>query len=126
MVSLITPSTVSKRFKIQLLALSLVVLVLHTSLWILNLCLGNLLTAVVILRFVVSLIVRCLYMNLIILVLCSAVDIILILFVLPLLAHCFYHTSIKFNKKSHGFRSLSYAAPHLWNHLLINIRTAST
>ena len=29
-----------------------------------------------------------------------------------------------FNKKSHGFRSFSYAAPHLWNHLPNNIRTA--
>jgi hypothetical protein len=31
-----------------------------------------------------------------------------------------------FNKKSHGFRSFSYAAPHLWNHLPNNIRTAPT
>ena len=31
-----------------------------------------------------------------------------------------------FNKKSHGFRSCSYAAPHLWNHLPNNIRTAPT
>ena len=46
-------------------------------------------------KIVVSLIVRCLYMNLIILVLCSAFDLILILFVLPLLAHCYYHTSVK-------------------------------
>ena len=29
-----------------------------------------------------------------------------------------------FNKKSHGFRSFSYAAPQLWNHLPNNIRTA--
>ena len=31
-----------------------------------------------------------------------------------------------FNKKLHGFRSFSYAAPHLWNHQSYNIRTAST
>ena len=31
-----------------------------------------------------------------------------------------------FNKKSHGFYSFSYAAPHLWNHLPNNIRTAPT
>ena len=41
-----------------------------------------------------SLIVRCLYMNLIILVLCSAFDLIFIPFVLPLLALCYYLTSI--------------------------------
>ena len=29
-----------------------------------------------------------------------------------------------FNKKSHGFRSFSYATPHLWNHLPNNIHTA--
>ena len=95
MVSLITPSPVCKRFKLQLLALSLVVSVHHTSLWFLNLCIGYLLTTVLILRFVASLIVRCLYMNLIILVLYSAFDLILIPFVLPLLAHCYYHKSIK-------------------------------
>ena len=38
---------------------------------------------------------RYLYMNLIILDLCSTFDQILILFVLPLLAHYYYHTSIK-------------------------------
>ena len=31
-----------------------------------------------------------------------------------------------FNKKSHGFHSFSYAAPHFWNHLPNNIRTAPT
>ena len=31
-----------------------------------------------------------------------------------------------FNKKSHGFRSSLFAAPHLWNHLPNNIRTAPT
>ena len=102
MVSLITPSTVCKNFKIQLLTLSLVVSihhtllsVHHTSLRFLNLCIGYLLTTVLISRFVASLIVRCLYMNLIILVLCSAFDLILIPFVLPLLAHYYYYTSIK-------------------------------
>ena len=74
---IITPSTFCKRFKIQLLALSLVVSVHHTSLRFLNLCIGYLLTAVLISRLVASLIVRCLYMNLIILVLCSAFDLIL-------------------------------------------------
>ena len=44
---------------------------------------------------------------------CSAFDLILIPFVLPLLAHYNYHTSIK---KSHGFRSFSYAAALLWYH----------
>ena len=81
------------------------------------------LSTVLILRFVVSLIVRCLYINLIILVLCSAFDLILIPFVLPLLAHFYYHTSIK---KSHGFRLFSYAAPHLWDHLPNNICTTPT
>ena len=95
MVSLITPSTVCKRFKIQLFALPLVVSVSHTSLLFLNLCIGYLLTTVLISIFVASLIVRCLYMNFVVLVLCSAFDIILILFVLPLLAHCYYHTLIK-------------------------------
>ena len=75
------------------------------------------------LRFVTSLIVLCLYLNLIILVLSSAFDQILILFVLSLLAHC-YHPY--FNKKSQGFRLFSYAAPHLWNHLPHNVRIAST
>ena len=95
MVSLITPFTVCKRFKIQLLALSLVVSVHHSSLRFLNLCIGYLLTTVLISRFVASLIVRCLYMNLVILVLCSAFDLILIPFTLPLLTHYYYHTSIK-------------------------------
>ena len=31
-----------------------------------------------------------------------------------------------FNKKSHGFRSFSYTAPHLWNHLPNNICIIST
>ena len=35
----------------------------------------------------------------------------------PLLLPCF-------NQKSHGFRSFSYAAPHLWNHLPNNVCTA--
>ena len=65
-----------------------------TSVFI-NLCIGYLLTTVLILRFVASLIVHCLYMNLIVLVLCSAFDKILIPFVLPYLAHFYYYTSIK-------------------------------
>ena len=85
----------AKGFKIPLLALSLFVFVHHISFQFLNLCIGYLLTTVLILRFVASLIVLCVYMNPIILVLCSAFDQILILFVLPLLAHCYYHTSIK-------------------------------
>ena len=93
MVFLITPSTICKRLKIQLLALSLVVSIHHSSFRFLNLCVGYLLTTILILRFVASLIMRCLYMNLIILVRCSAFDQILILFVLPLLAHYYYHTS---------------------------------
>ena len=95
MVSPITPSTVCKKFTIQLLSLSFVVSVHHTSLRFLNLCIINLLTSVLISRFVASLSVRCLYMNLIILVLCSAFDLILISFVFPLLAYYYYHTSIK-------------------------------
>ena len=93
MIYLITPSTVRKRFKIQLLALSLVVSVHHTSLRFLNLCIGNVLTTVLILRFFVS---PCsLYMNLIILGFHSAFDQILILFILPLIVLCYYHISIK-------------------------------
>ena len=84
-----------QRFKMQLLALSLVVFIHRTSLRFSNLCISYLLTTVLILRFVASLIVRCLYGNLIILVLCSAFDQILIPFVLPLLANYYYHTSIK-------------------------------
>ena len=95
MVSLITPSNVCNRFKIQLLALSLVVSVHHTSLRFLNLCIGYLLTTVLILKFIASPIVRCLYMNFIILVLCSVFNQILVLFIFPLLTHCYYHTSIK-------------------------------
>ena len=95
MVSLITSSTVCKGFKIQLLALSLLVFVHHTSLQFLNLCIGYLLIILLILRFVVSLFVRCLYMNHIIIAFCLAFDLILIPFVLPLLAHCYYYTSIK-------------------------------
>ena len=95
MVSLITPSTVCKKFKIQMLTLSLVESVHHTSLRFLNLCIGYLLTTVLISRFCASLIMRCLYMNLIILVLCSAFNLILIPFILLLLAHYYYHTSIK-------------------------------
>ena len=44
MVSLITPSTVCKKLKIELLALSLIVFVHHTSLRFLNICIGYLLT----------------------------------------------------------------------------------
>ena len=84
---IITPSNVCKRFKIQLLTLSLVVSVHHISLWFLYFFISYLLVTVLISRFVASLTVRCLYMNLIILVLCSAFDLILIPFVLPLLAH---------------------------------------
>ena len=50
MVSIIIPSTVYKRFKIQLLALSLVVSVNHASLRFLNIYIGYLLTTVLILR----------------------------------------------------------------------------
>ena len=106
MVSLMTPSTFCKRFKIQLLALSLVVSVHHTSLRLLNFCIGYLLKTVLISRFVAPLIVRCLYMNLINLVLCSAFDLILIPFVLPLLAHYYYHTSIKNHMVSVHFHML--------------------
>ena len=90
MVSLIIPSTVCKRFKIQLLELSLAD---HTSLRFLNLCIGYLLITVLIFRFVVSLIVRSLGINLIILVLCFRLN--SIPFVLPLLTHYYYHTSKK-------------------------------
>ena len=98
MVSLITVSTVSKRFKIQLLAESLIASVYHTLLRFLNLSIGYLLTTALILKFVASLIVRYYYTNLIILVLCSAFDLIFISFVLPILAHYYYHTSRK-NRK---------------------------
>ena len=82
-----------------------------------------LLTIVLILRFVISLIVRCLYMNLIILVLCSAFDLILIPFVLPLFSPLLL---AYFNKRSHSVLSFSYAAPHLWNHQPNNIHAAPT
>ena len=95
MVSLITASTVCKRFKMQLCASLLAVSIHHVSLRFLNLCIGHLLTTVLILRFFASLIVCCLYMNFINLVLCSAFDPIIIPFVLPLLAHCYYHPSTK-------------------------------
>ena len=72
-----------------------IVSVHHTSLRFSNLCIGYLLTTVLILRFVISLRICCLYMNLIISVLCSAFDQILIPFFLPLLAHFYYHTLIK-------------------------------
>ena len=113
MVSLIIPSTICKRFKIQLVALSFVLSVHHTLLQFLNLCIGYLLITVLILRFVASLIVLCLYMNPIILVLCSAFDQILILLVLPHLAHCYYHTSMKNHKVIVQFHMLHL----IWNHL---------
>ena len=97
MISLIIPSNVCKRFKIQLIALSLVVSVHHSTLRFLNLCISYLLTTVLISRFFASLIVRCLYMNLIILILCSTFDLILTPIILPLLAHYYYHTSIKYH-----------------------------
>ena len=75
------------RFKIQLLALSLVEFVHHTSIRFLNLCIGYLLITVLIIRFVASLIVCGLYMNPIILVHCSVCDQILILFAPHLLVH---------------------------------------
>ena len=81
MVSPITPSIVCKKFKMQLIALLFLVSVHHTSLRFLNLCIDYLLTTVLILRFVASLIVSCLYTNLIILVLSSAYDQIFIPFV---------------------------------------------
>ena len=84
-----------QRFKIQLLALSFVVSVHHTSFRFINICIDYLLIIVLTLRFVASFIVLCLYMNLIILVLCSAFGQILIPFVLPLFAHYYYHTSTK-------------------------------
>ena len=95
MVSLINPSTVCKRFKIQLLTLSLIIFIHHTSLRFLNLCIGYLLTTVLILRFVAPLVVLCFYMDLIILIFCSTFNQILILFVLPFLAHFYYQTSLK-------------------------------
>ena len=108
----------------KVLALSLVVSVHKTSFRFLNLCIDYLLTTVGLLMsiFVASLIVRCLYMNLIILVLCSAFDLILIPFILPLLAHYYYYTSIKIT----WFSFIFIAAPHLWNHLPHNIHTAPT
>ena len=123
MISLIISSTVCKRFKIRCSHCHSES-VHQTSLRILNLCIGYLLTTVLILRFIISLIVCRLYMNFIILVLCSAFDQILIPFVLLLLAHALLLPY--FNKKSHGFRSFLNAAPHLWNYLPNNIRTAPT
>ena len=72
----------------------------------------------------VSLIVLCLYMNLIILVLCSAFNQILILFVLPLFSPL-HVIILYFNKKSHSSRSFIYTAPYLRNYLPNNVRTAT-
>ena len=124
MVYLITPSTVCKRFKIQLLAKSLVVSVHHTSLRFLNLCIGYLLT-IYRLNFKI----------------CCITHRALSLYEPHYLSSLFSprsnshspHSSsfsplllLYFYKKSHGFRSFSYAAPHLWNHLPNNIFTAPT
>ena len=84
-----------QKVKTQLLTLSFIVSIHHTSIRFLNPCIGYLLTNVLITRFVASLIVLCFYMNLIGLVLCSAFDLIFIPFVLSLLAHYYYHTSMK-------------------------------
>ena len=127
MVSLITPSTVCKRFKIQLLALSLVVAVHHTSLRFLYLCIGYQLTSVIISIYRINF--------------CCITHRGLSLYEPPYLSSLFSHRSNShslrsssfsplllpyFNKKLHGFRSFSHAAPHLWNHLPNNIRTAPT
>ena len=105
MVSLITPSNVCKRFKIQLLILLLVTSVYLT-------CITPVLKSLHWLpvnyriNFKICCIthhIRCLYMNLIILVLCSAFDQILIPFVLPLSAR-YIITILQW------FLSFSYAA----------------
>ena len=80
--------SIHRQQKVQNTAARIVVVSLHhITLRFLNLCIGYLLTTILISRFVASLIVRCLYMNLIILVLCSAFDIVFIPFVFPLSAH---------------------------------------
>ena len=86
------PSTVCKRF--QNTAARIVTLCVRSS-HIIPIIKSLHWLSVLILRFVASLIVLCVYINPIILVLCSVFDQILILFVLPLLAHRYYHTSIK-------------------------------
>ena len=94
MVSLVTPSTVCKRLKIQLFALLHVVSVHQISLWFLNLCIGYLLTTVLISRFHHS---SCAVFTWTSLSQFSVqiFDLILIPFVLSLLAHYYYHTSMK-------------------------------
>ena len=121
MVSLITPSTVSKRLKIQLLALSLVVFVHHISLRILNFCIGYLLTTVMSLRFFASLIMSL-----------HEPHYLSSLFTIRSNSHSLHSSSFSplflpyFNTKSHGFHLFLYAVPYFWNHLLNNIHTAPT
>ena len=87
--------SINRLQKVQNTAARIVVSIHHTSFRFLNLWISYLLTTVLILRFVASLTVRCLYINLIILILCSAFDLILIPFVLPLLTHYNNHIPIK-------------------------------
>ena len=123
MVSIITPFTVCKRFKIQLLALSLVVSIhntftpSHKSLhW---------LPVNYQINFKICFITRCAqslheshYLS--------------YLFSLRLNSHSLRSYSFSpllllfFNKKSHGFRSFSYAAHHLESPTYNNVLTAPT
>ena len=119
MVSLITPSTVCKRFKIQLLALFLVLFVYHTSLRFLNLCIG----------YRINFEVCCITQSELSL---HEPHYLSSLFRLRSNFHSLCSSSFSpsllpyFNKKSFGFRSYSYATLHLWNHLPNNVRTAPT
>ena len=115
MVSLITPSTVCKRFKIQLFALPLVVSVSHTSLLFLNLCIGYLAVNYRINFNICCITHRALPLH--------ELRCLSSLFSLRYNSHSLRSSSFSplllphFNKKSHGFRSFAHAAPHLCNHL---------
>ena len=123
MVYLITPFIVCKKFKIQLLALSLIVTVYHTPLQFLN--------------FLHRLLVNCRINFKICCITHRALSLhephyLSSLLSLRLNSHSLCSSSFSplllpyFNKKSHGFCSFSYAAPHLWNHIPNNVRTAPT
>ena len=122
MVFLFTSSTVCTKFKIQLLALSLVMSIHHILLRFLNLCIGYLLAIVLILRFVASLIVLSLhephYLSSLFSLRSNYYSLLSSSSSLLLLPY--------FNKKSHGFRLFSYDAPYLWNYLPNNICIAPT
>ena len=121
MVSLMTSFTICNRFKIQLLTLSLKVSVHHISLQFLNLCVGYLVTTELIFR-ICCITHRAQFLH--------ESHYFSSLFSLRSNSHSLRSSSFSplllpyFNKKSCGFHLFSYAAPHFWNHLHNNVRTA--